>query len=193
MSDMQPRSTRPTIAADDVGIHFVAGDEDILVAWGEIASVCASRSPHEGKTSTEVFIDHYTGVDFRYQSSEDGYEQVTAEMEKHLVGFKRAQLEAVSISGEILLIWERDEAVQPFQIQPEVIDPRDPTPEELAQMESARRACIASDEKLLGRPLRPEEVACIQVWFENGRIMGNTTPPLSQLLIERHNAKYNPG
>lgn len=194
---MQPDSARPTIAADNAGIHFFAGDEDILVAWGEIASACASRWSYEGKTYTTVFIDHFTGVDFRFQSGEEGYEQTIAEMEKHLVGFKRVQLEAVRISGEggeeIKNVWVRDEAVQPFQMQPEVIDPRDPTPEEVAQMEAARRASMASSENLLGRPLSPEEVACIQVWFENGRIMGNTAPPLSDLLIERVNQMRKSG
>ncbi|MBK8498857.1 MAG: hypothetical protein IPL52_08570 [Flavobacteriales bacterium] len=196
MSDMRSEQSRPTIFADDLGIHFSAGEEDIVVVWGEIAAICASRQVYQGTTHIEVFVDHFTGVDFRFQSGEAGYEQTTAEMEKHLIGFDRAQLEVVRISPEdgeeINDVWVRDEAVQPFQMQPDVIDPRDPTPDEVAQMETARRASIASSEQLLGRPLHPEEVACIHVWFENGRIMGNTTPPLSQLLIERHNAKYYP-
>lgn len=196
MSDMQTTSARPIITADNVGIHFVAGDEDILVAWGEIAAVCASQRVHQGTTHIEVFVDHYTGVDFRFHSVETGYEQTTAEMEKHLIGFRRDQLEAVASPGndaeEIRVVWERDEAVQPFQLQPEVVDQREPTLKERAEMESARHASIVSAERLLGRPLQPEELDCIHVWFENGRIMGSTTPPLAQVLIDRRNAEYDP-
>lgn len=194
MSDLQPEPARSAIVADEVGIHFFVGDEDILIAWGEVASVSASRWPYEGNIHTRVFVDHYTGVDFRFHSGEVGYEQTTAQMEKRLIGFSRAQLEAVDVSGEdgehIHDVWVRDETVQPFELQPEVVDPRDPTPQERADIEAARHASIASAERLLERPLQPEEVACIRVWFENGRIMGSTAQPLAQLLIERHNAKF---
>ncbi|MBP7514266.1 MAG: hypothetical protein KA791_06950 [Flavobacteriales bacterium] len=142
-----------------------------------------------------VYVDHYTGVDFRFQSVEPGYAQTITEMEKHLIGFSHTQLEAVpichEIGEEIHLLWKRDETIQPFQLQPE--DTRDPTVEELAQMEAARHASIVTSARLLGRPLTPEELECIQVWFENGHIMGSTAPPLSDQLREQVNKLRNPG
>ncbi len=187
---MRPEVTKPVIAADDVGIHFLHGDKDIVVDWGEIAKVCALRQNHpDGTPYIEVFVDHISGVDFRFHSVEVGYEQTTAEMETYLVGFKRAALEAVRTLDEegqtIPVIWTRDGAVQPFQLYPPVIDPRLPTPQERAEMEAAHQASIATCEKILGRQLEPHEIACVQTGFENGRIVGNIAAPLCHLLVER--------
>lgn len=186
---MQPEATRPTIAADDAGIHFMHGDNDIVIDWGEIAQICALRQAGaEGTPFIEIFVDHLSGVDFRFHSMERGYEQATREMEKHLTGFKRGSLEAVGTLDEeqtIPVIWKRDEALQPFQLRPPVIDTREPTPEERAQMQAAHQASLAACEKILGRPLSPDEVACVQTCFENGRIAGNIAPPLAQFLVER--------
>jgi hypothetical protein len=187
---MQPKAIRQTIAADDVGIHFLHGDKDIVVDWGEIAEVCALRQHYlDGTPYIEVFVDHISGVDFRFHSVEVGYEQTTAGMEMHLIGFKRAVLEAVGTLDEegqtIPVIWTRDEAVQPFQLRPPVIDPRPPTPQERAQMEAAHQASIVTCEKILGRQLEPHEIACVQTGFENGRIVGNIAAPLCHLLVER--------
>src|SRR6185312_6072083 len=82
-------------------------------------------------------------------------------------------------------VWTRDEAIQPFELRPPVIDPREPTPEERVQMEAAHKASIATCEKILGRALDANEVACVQTGFENGRITGNIAPPLAQRLVER--------
>jgi hypothetical protein len=187
---MRPEATRPTIVADEVGIHLLHGDKDIVVDWGEIASVCALRQSFpDGTPYIEVFVDHISGVDFRFRSVEVGYEQTTAEMEMYLVGFKRASLDAVRTLDEdgqtIPVLWTRDGAVQPFQLRPGVIDPRPPTPQERAQMEAAHQASIATCEKILGRQLGPHEIACVQTGFENGRIVGNIAAPLCHLLVER--------
>jgi hypothetical protein len=187
---MQPETAKPTIFADDVGIHLPAVDGYALVDWGEIAQICALREKYaDGTPFIEVFVDHLSGVDFRFHSVEPGYEQTTAEMEKHLIGFRRAGLEAVRTFEEegqtIPVIWKRDEAVQPFQLRPPVIDPRDPTPQERAQMEAAHQASIATCEKILGRSLEPAELACVQTGFENGRIVGSIAAPLCHLLVKR--------
>jgi hypothetical protein len=112
-----------------------------------------------------------------------------AEMEKHLFGFRRARLEAVRTFEEegqtIPVIWKRDEAIQPFQLRPPVVEPRDPTPQERAQMEAAHQASIATCERILGRPLEPAELACVQTGFENGRIDGSIAAPLCHLLVNR--------
>jgi hypothetical protein len=187
---MQPRAAEPTIFADDVGIHLPVVDGHVVVDWGEIAQVCAVREKYaDGTPFIEVFVDHVSGVDFRFHSVDRGYEQTTAEMEKHLTGFRRAGLEAVRTFDEdeqaIPVVWKRDEAVQPFQLRPQLIDPRDPTPQERARMEAAHQASIATCEKVLGRPLTPAELACVQTGFENGRIVGCIAPPLCHLLVER--------
>jgi len=109
-------------------------------------------------------------------------------MEQHLTGFSRVKAEAAGTWEQKLdtpPVWQRDEAVQPFQLRPPVIDPRDPTPQELAQMEAAHRASIATCERILGRPLQPGEMACVHTGFENGRITGSIAPPLCHLLVER--------
>ena len=186
---MQPEPPIRTVAADEMGIHFLAGDEDIVVDWGEIAQICALREKDaDGTPFIEVFVDHLSGVDFRFHSVDPGYEQTTAEMENRLIGFKRAKLEAVRTLDEeqtIPVVWERDEASQPFQLRASAVDPRDPTPEERARMKAAHDSSIATCEKILGRPLRGEEVACVKTGFENGRIMGSIAPPLAQLLVAR--------
>jgi hypothetical protein len=187
---MEPDARRPVIAADEAGIHFRHGEDDIVVEWGEIAQICALRARDgDGTEFIEVFVDHFSGVDFRFHSVDGGYAQTTAEMERRLIGFRRDALEAVRTFEEegqtIPVVWARDEAVQPFALRSPVIDLRDPTPGERTQMEAAHRASIATCEKILGRPLRAEEIACVETGFVNGRIMGNIAPPLAQLLIER--------
>jgi hypothetical protein len=191
---MQPDATQPTITADEVGIHFLHGDHDIVVDWGEIASVCALRQTYsDGTPYIEVFVDHFSGVDFRFQSVEAGYEQTLAEMEKYLIGFSSAAVKAVRTFDEeaqtIPAIWTRDETVQPFQLRPPVIDPRSPTPQERAQMDAAHQATIATCEKILGRQLQPHEIACVQTGFENGCIVGSVAAPLCNLLVERERAE----
>lgn len=176
--------------ADDVGIHLPAVNEYVVVDWGEIAQVDALREKYQdGAVFIDVMIVHISGVDFHFHSVDGGYEQTTAEMEKHLMGFRRDRLEAVPTfedAGETIpVVWKRDEALQPFQLRPPIIDPRDPTPQERVQMEAAHKASIATCEKILGRPLGADELACVQTGFENGRITGNIAPPLAQLLVER--------
>jgi hypothetical protein len=187
---MQHEATQPAIAADHVGIHFLrSGRDDIVVDWGEIASVDAARCDStDGYSFLEIYIDHISGVDFRFQDVEAGYEQVMATMEQHLIGFSRAKAEAATTWEQKLgmpPVWERDEAIQPFQLRPPVIDPRAPTPEERAQMEAANRASIATCERILSRPLKPDEIACVHTGFENGRIVGSIAAPLCHLLVER--------
>jgi hypothetical protein len=187
---MQPQASPPSISADDVGIHFLGSSRnDIIVHWGEIAEVCALRDTYaDGTPFIEVYIDHFSGVDFRFHSVEAGYEQTTAEMEKRLIGFRRAALEAVRTFEEegetIPVVWKRDEALQPFQLQPLKVDTREPTSEERAQMERAHQASITTCEKILGRSLTSDELACINTGFENGRIVGNIAPPLCDLLLK---------
>lgn len=174
---MQSEAPQPSISADDVGIHFLrTSRDDVIVDWGEIAEVCALRDNYaDGTPFIEVFIDHISGVDFRFHSVEAGYEQTTAEMEKHLIGFRRAALEAVRTFEEegqtIPVIWKRDEALQPFQLRP-------------LKMERAHLASIATCEKILGRSLTADELACIKTGFENGRIVGNIASPLCHLLVK---------
>jgi hypothetical protein len=186
---MQPEASQLTIAADDVGIHFLHGAQDIVVDWGEIAQVCALREKYaDGTPFIEVYVDHLSGVDFSFHNVEVGYAQVTAEMEKHLIGFTRAALEAVRTFDEegqtIPVVWKRDETVQPFRLRPPVIDPRDPTAEERVQMEAAHRASIATCERILGRPLSFDELECVHTGFENGRIVGSIAHPLCDLLVK---------
>jgi hypothetical protein len=193
-SVMQPEDAEPTMFADHAGIHLPAVDGYVVVDWGEIDQVCALRETYaDGTPFIEVFIDHISGVDFRLHSVSRGFEQTTAEMEKHLIGFRRASLEAVGTleeAGETLpVVWKRDEAIQPFELRPPVTDPRDPTPQERVQMEAAHKASIATCEKILGRPLGADELACVQTGFENGRITGNIAPPLAQLLVERQSGE----
>jgi hypothetical protein len=187
---MQPEDAQPAIAADDVGIHFLrSGRDDIVVDWGEIASVDAARCDStDGSTFLEVYIDHISGVDFRFHDVEVGYARVMASMEQHLIGFSRATAEAAETWDKKLdspPVWKRDEAIQPFELRAPVIDPREPTPQERVQMEAAHKASIATCEKILGRPLDAKEVACVQTGFENGRITGNIAPPLAQRLVDR--------
>jgi hypothetical protein len=187
---MQPEASQPAIAADDVGIHFLrSGRDDIVVDWGEIESVDAARCESaDGSSFIEVYIDHFSGVDFRFGSDEAGYEQVMASMERHLIGFSRAQAEAAGTWEQKLkmpVIWRRDEAVQPLQLRPPLIDPREPTAEESVQMEAAHRAAIATCERILGRPLSADELACVHTGFENGRIVGDIARPLCDLLAKQ--------
>lgn len=187
---MQPESTQPAIAADHVGIHFLRrGRDDIVVDWGEIESVDAARCDStDGTSFLEVYVDHVSGVDFRFHNVELGYEQVMASMEQHLIGFSRAKAEAAGTWEQKLdtpPVWKRDEAVQPFQLRPPKIDTREPTAEELVQIQAAHRASVCTCQKILGRRLTADEIACVETGFENGRITGNIAAPLSQLLVER--------
>jgi hypothetical protein len=89
----------------------------------------------------------------------------------------------------IPVVWKRDEVVQPFQLRPSMVDSRDPTPEERVQMQAAHQASIDTCEKVLGRRLEAEEIACVRTAFENGRIVGSVAAPLCQLLVERQNGE----
>jgi hypothetical protein len=186
---MESQASLPEIIADDVGIHFLGtGRDDIILDWGEIASVDAMKYPQaDGSSLLEMYVYHISGVDFRFQDCFVGYDQVMTTMEKHLSGFSRARAEAVLEIDQAIgpPIWTRDETVQPFQLRPPAIDSREPTPEELVQMNTARHASIAICEKILGRALNQHEVDCIQVEFKNGRIVGGIAAPLCNLLIER--------
>lgn len=159
------------------------------MTWGEIESVDADRCvSKDGATFIEVYINHISGVDFRFHDVDVGYAQVMASMEKHLIGFSRAKAEAAETWDKRLdapPVWKRDETIQPFVLRPPVIDSRQPTPVERVQMEAARQASIARCEKILGRALDANEIACIHTGFENGRITGNITAPLAQRLVER--------
>jgi hypothetical protein len=181
---------KPRITADDAGIHFHgSGRKDIVLHWGEIASVDAARcEATDGSTFLEIYVDHISGVDFRFDDVEDGYAQVMLAMEKHLNGFSRAEAEAARTwdqKQDAAVVWKRDESVQPFEIHPPEIDTRAPSDEELKQMDSGRQACVAACERKLGRHLTPAEIGCIYVGFENGRIVGNIRKPLCDLLLER--------
>src|ERR1700683_102487 len=172
---MRPKKTRPTIAADEVGIYFLHCKEGVVVEWGEIADICAFRENYaDGTPFIQVFVDHYSGVDFGFKSDEVGFAQTTTEMEKRLYGFKKTELESVRSFEEegqtIPMVWKRDEAIQPFQLRPPMIDPREPTPAERKQMKAAHRASIATCEKILGRRLTKSELVCVETRFENGRI-----------------------
>src|SRR5581483_1381855 len=172
---MQPEDAEPVLFADATGIHLPAVNGYAVVDWGEIAHVDALRETYQdGTPFIDVIVVHISGVDFHFHSVDRGYEQTTAEMEKHLMGFRRDRLEGVPTfedAGQTIpTVWQRDEAVQPFQLRPPVIDPRDPTPEERIQMEAAHKASVATCEKILGRPLVADELACVQTGFENGRI-----------------------
>lgn len=80
--------SEPTIAADGVGIHFLRTGRDITVHWGEIEAICALREePPEGTAYLRFFVDVFAGVDFQFTNADAGYEQVMAEMAKHLMGF----------------------------------------------------------------------------------------------------------
>jgi len=188
---MQSPTHKRSVSADDVGIHFVGVDrEDILVEWGEIESVDAARwKSADGSSFLEVYVYHFSGVDFRFHDVESGYEQVMAAMEQHLIGFSRKQVETHGENWEqkigSAVPWKRDDSVQPFKLSDRKIDPRPPTKEEVSRMESARRATISTCEKTLGRPLLAHELECIHVGFENARIVGSIAQPLYNLLVNR--------
>src|SRR4051794_15355990 len=169
---MQPEAAKSEIFADDAGIHLPAVNGYVVVDWGEIESVDAARwDSTDGSSFLEVHINHISGVDFGFHDVDVGYEQVMASMEQHLIGFSRAKAEAAGTWEQQLdspPVWKRDEAIQPFQLRPPEIDPREPTAKECERMESAHRASIATCEKILGRPLQPQELACVQTGFENG-------------------------
>jgi hypothetical protein len=189
-------SGKSSVAADDQGIHFLGkgGVEIVVVSWGEIRSVSAVRWPRpDGSNFLDVYIDHFSGVDFTFTDVEDGYDQVMAAMEQHLVGFTRARVEAAPPPVPEKLgwvdAWKRDERVQPFQLSPLKVDNRAPTEEERALMRSAHQASIDSCERILGRPLDASELACIHTEFKNGEIAGGISPPLSEKLVSRQAQK----
>ncbi|MGD0769659.1 MAG: hypothetical protein ABSB42_15860 [Tepidisphaeraceae bacterium] len=148
---MPPPASNLSITADDVGIHFLrSGRDDIVVEWGEIESIDAARcDAADGSSFLEVYVNHISGVDFYFQNVELGYEQVMASMELHLIGFSRNRAEAEGTWEQKLdtpVVWKRDVSVQPFQLRAPKIDTRDPSKEELTQMESAHRATISTQE-----------------------------------------------
>jgi hypothetical protein len=184
---MQPSADRPSITADDRGIHFVGvSDRDIVVSWGEIESVdVAKYTSADGSTFLEVYVNHFSGVDFRFHSVEPNYAHVVAVMEQHLIGFSRSKLEAAGTWEEKpdgTVVWQRDISIQPYEFQPQVVDPRPPTEAERVQMAAAYRATVATCEKLLGRQLQDHELACIYTGFENGKIVGSISSPLCNLI-----------
>ncbi|HZZ45184.1 MAG TPA: hypothetical protein VFE58_19765 [Tepidisphaeraceae bacterium] len=187
---MQPEATQPAIAADDVGIRFLrSGRDDIIVDWGEIESVDVARYDSTDDSSFfEVYINHVSGVDFRFKDVDVGYEQVMESMEQYLIGFSRDKAEVAGAREQALNtipVWKRDEGIQPFELRLPKINTREPTAQELMQMQLAHRASVASCEKILGRTLTPDEMVCVETSFENGSVKGNIAPPLSRLLIER--------
>lgn len=184
----QPNDSR--IIADEKGIHFRhSGRRDIVLVWGEIAAVAADRGIFaDGTPFLEIYVDHISGVDFRFHNGEQGYGHVVNLMEKKLIGFSRAKAEAVSTSEEICgpqSLWTRDEILQPFELLPPEHDSRPPTLEETARMKDAHEASIATCERILGRRLHSHELDCIHTGFENGRIVGSIKMPLSDLIAGR--------
>jgi hypothetical protein len=59
------------------------------------------------------------------------------------------------------------------------------TPEQKQQAEAARTATVATSERLLGRALTDSEKQCIHVDFEDGRLVGSVSAPLSETLKKR--------
>ncbi len=172
-----------------LGFTFCAARDDIVIHWGEIQSVDATRGKYaDGSTFLEISVDHFCGVDFRFHASEVGYAQVMAEMEKRLIGFSRAQAEAAGTWEEKLdtpPVWQRDEKLQPLEMRPPEVDTREPSPEERVQMAASFEAFVAKCEKELGRPLVPAELNCLCTVFENGRIVGSDVQPLCDLFAKR--------
>jgi hypothetical protein len=123
----------PTIAADGVGIHFLSTGRDITVHWGEIEAICVLREePPEGTAYLRFFVDLFGGVDFQFTSADAGYEQVTADMAKHLIGFSRVRAESVGswkTEHDIPVVWRRDVSIQPFELRPPPVIPAPSSPE----------------------------------------------------------------
>lgn len=187
---MQPSADRVTIAADERGIHFQrVADKDIVIAWGEIGSVEAAKCDcTDGSTFVEVYVVHFSGVDFRFHSTESGYADVLAAMERHLIGFNASDVAGAGTWEDELdspPVWKRDETLQPFQLEPPLIDNRPPTEAEHQQMAAARQASVDTCERILGRALLPEELDCVQVRFENARVVGHIASPLSSRIAAR--------
>jgi hypothetical protein len=175
------------IFADDAGIHFEGSTREVIVHWGEIAAICAVKeTTNDGESFLEIYVDHISGVDFRFHSVDEGYAQVMAEMENHLIGFARERVETVGtikeMNYDMPAVWTRDETVQPFELHERPIDRRDPTEAEVEQMERARAATVVTCERILGRSLTDAERACIHVTFENGKIVGNISALLAEFL-----------
>ena len=129
---LEPSDTR--IAADGVGIHFfLASGRDITVHWGEIESICAWRTETpEGTEYLRFFADVFAGVDFQFTNADAGYEQVMAEMAKHLMGFSRVRAESVGswkTEDDIPVVWRRDVSIQPFELRPPPVIPAPSSPE----------------------------------------------------------------
>jgi hypothetical protein len=118
---VRAETDKPAVAADDQGIHFLGSGNDIVLAWGDIASVEALRWQHaDGSSYLEICVEHVSGVDFRFQDCHEGYDQVMTAMEERLIGFSRARAEAAQTGDQehTPVIWKRAEAVQPFQLTP---------------------------------------------------------------------------
>jgi len=179
-----------TIAADAKGIHFQGTtDRDIIVSWGEIESIDAIRfASQDGKDFHEVYVNHVSGVDFRFNSVDRGYAEVMASMELHLIGFVRSAVDSAGSWDEKAdqpFVWKRDENVQPFELQPLVLDDRPPTEQERTQMAAAHEASVSTCERIMGRPLLAEELKCVYTGFENARIVGRIDQPLADQLLAR--------
>ncbi len=132
-SSMPLEPSEPTIAADGVGIHFLRTGRDITVHWGEIEAIHALREePPEGIAYLRFFVDVYAGVDFQFTNADAGYEQVMAEMAKHLMGFSRVRAESVGswkTDDDIPEVWRRDVSIQPFALRPPPVIPAPSSPE----------------------------------------------------------------
>ena len=187
---MKPATVEPRMAADDIGIRFMAigsgwGDYP-GVEWGEIHQVCALwNKSRDNPPWLEIYVDHFSGVDFRFSSVGKGYDQVMKAIEEHLVGFSRARAEAVGSWEEeqdLPVVWRRDLVAQPFELRLPQVDPRDPTPVEPHVIECVRNATIGICAMCLGRELEAEELHCIQANLIEGRIRGSITCPLSETL-----------
>jgi hypothetical protein len=189
-ANMQSSEDAPTITADAKGIHFQGTrDRDIIVHWGEIESIDAIRfTSQDGTDFHEVYVNHISGVDFRFHSVDRGYAEVMASMELHLHGFVRSAVDSAGSWDEKAdqpFVWKRDEKVQRFELQPPVFSDRPPTEQERAQMAAAHAASVSTCERIMGRPLLTEELKCVYTGFENARIVGRIDQPLADQLIAR--------
>jgi hypothetical protein len=198
---MNSATDEPRIAADDIGIRFLAiasrGPDYPGVEWGEIHQVCALRNQIENVPPwLEIYVDHFSGVDFRFTSAEKGYEQVMTAMEQHLSGFSRARAEAVGTWEEeqdLPVVWRRDLVAQPFESRLPQKGPRGPKHVETHAMECLRNATIAVCEMRLGRQIEAGELRCIHTDVKDGTIQANIAEPLSKTLTRRQDELHERG
>jgi hypothetical protein len=156
---------------------------------GEIEGICALWNRAEAdRPWLEIYVDHFSGVDFRFSNACKGYEQVMTAMEVRLLGFSRDRAEAVGSWEEeqrLPVVWRRDLVAQPFESRLPEADPRDPTPVELHVRESVRNVTIAICALRLGRELEADELRCVHTDLKDGKIQGAIAYPLSETLTRR--------